>query len=259
MSSTRIEAKIDLHIRPVWRGRLASSITSDEFRDYRASRKAADAEDATINKEIGFLRSAYIHGYKRQSPKKKVLGLPYFPMVKVTTKRTGFVDVADYDGVMQEHCASLKPFWMLAYHSGCRSGELKNLDWQQVQFDTKVVELEPGTTKNDEGRYLPFYGDMEVMLLKQKELADKLNCKAVLFWHPEDQKLGTHCVPGTRINSCRKLWDAALRRAGLAGVTPHDLRRSAVRNMVQKCGISESQAMKIVSFRQACVTRCSSE
>lgn len=138
---------------------------------------------------------------------------------------------------------------MLAYHSGCRDGELKSLDWPQVQFDTKVIELEPRTTKNNEGRYLPFYGDMEVMLRKQKELADKLGCKAVLFWHPEDEKLGPHCVAGNRINSCRKLWNAAMKRAGLDGITPHDLRRSAVRNMTQKCGIAESRAMKIVGHK----------
>jgi hypothetical protein len=29
-------------------------------------------------------------------------------------------------------CDSLKLFFVLAYHSGCRSGELKNLKWSQV-------------------------------------------------------------------------------------------------------------------------------
>jgi len=241
------EAKIKLHLRQ-WPGRLADSITTDELREYRAKRKAAGAEDATINKEIGMLRAAYIHGNKRQTPK-KVVELPYFPMVKTNGKRTGFIEVSEYDAIKEQHCASLKMLWMLAYHSGCRSGELKSLEWPQVHFDMKVVELEPGTTKNDEGRYLPFYGDMESMLRKQKELADKLKCKTVLFWHPEDQKLGVHCIPGKGIDSCRKLWNAALKRAGREGITPHDLRRSAVRNMVQKCGISESRAMKITGHK----------
>ena len=241
------QAKIDLHLRQ-WPGRLAASITTEELRDYRAKRQAASIEDSTINKELGALRAAYIHGHKRQSPK-KVVELPYFPMVKTNGKRTGFVEIDEYDTILQEHCASLQPFWMLAYHSGCRSGELKNLNWPQVKFDWKVIELEPGTTKNDDGRYLPFYGDMEDMLRRQKELAKELNCQSVLFWHPEDQKRGVHCVPGTRINSCRKLWNAAIKRAGHEGITPHDLRRSAVRNMVQKCGISESRAMKITGHK----------
>ncbi len=244
------EDKINLHIRPVWTGRLAASISTDELRQYRANRKTAKASDATINKELGMLRATYIHGHLRHGPKdKKVVELPYFPMVKVTTRRTGFVEVSEYDAIKQQHCASLKMLWMLAYHSGCRSGELKSLEWPQVQFDTGVIELESGNTKNDEGRYLPFYGDMELMLRKQKELAETLTCKYVLFWHPEDQKLGVHCVPGTMIQSCRKLWNAAMKRAGHEGINPHDLRRSAVRNMVQKCGISEGRAMKITGHK----------
>jgi integrase len=241
------EDKIDLHLRR-WPGRLAASITRDELREYRKERKAAGKEDSTIDKELSMLRSAYIHGFKRQSPK-RVLEVPYFPIVHADNVRTGFVEVAEYDSIKEQHCSSLKMMWMLAYHSGCRDGELKSLDWPQVQFDTKVIELEPRTTKNNEGRYLPFYGDMEVMLRKQKELADKLGCKAVLFWHPEDEKLGPHCVAGNRINSCRKLWNAAMKRAGLDGITPHDLRRSAVRNMTQKCGVAESRAMKIVGHK----------
>lgn len=190
----------------------------------------------------------YIHGFKRNDPQ-KVVKVPYFPMVTADNVRTGFVEVWEYDAIMEQFPPSLKPVWMLAYHSGCRSGELKNLEWPQVHFDMKVIELEPATTKNDDGRYLPFYGDVEPMLRKQKELADKLGCKSILFWHPEDQKLGIHCVPGTPINSCRKLWNAALKRAGREGITPHDLRRSAVRNMVQKCGISEGRAMKITGHK----------
>lgn len=247
------EDKIELHLRK-WPGRLAASITSDELRAYRNERTDTGANDATIDKEMSMLRSAYIHGMKRQSPK-RVLELPYFPIVHADNVRTGFIEVSNYDGIKKEHCASLKMLWMLAYHSGCRTGEIKSLDWPQVQFDMKVIELVPATTKNAEGVYLPFYGDMEPMLIRQKELADQLGSKAVLFWHPEDETLGPHCVPGTRINSCRKLWNAAMKRAGFEGITPHDLRRSAVRNMTQKCGISESRAMKITNHKSNAMIR----
>ena len=40
-----------------------------------------------------------------------------------------------------------------------------------------------------------------------------------------------------------------MKRAGHEGVTPHDLRRSAVRNMVQKCGIDRDRAMKITGHK----------
>lgn len=34
--------------------------------------------------------------------------------------------------------------------------EVLTLRWSQVDFQAGVVRLEPGTTKNDEGRTLPF-------------------------------------------------------------------------------------------------------
>jgi len=89
------EDKIDLHLRR-WPGRLAASITRDELREYRKERKAAGKEDSTIDKELSMLRSAYIHGFKRQSPK-RVLEVPYFPIVHADNVRTGFVEVAEYD------------------------------------------------------------------------------------------------------------------------------------------------------------------
>jgi integrase len=252
-SADGTEDQINATIRkaPMFEGsRLAARITTQDMRDYRAMREVLGRADATVNKELGQLRSAFIHGWKRQSPK-KVLEVPYFPMVKLNNARQGFVEIERYDSIMAEMPDSLKPFFMLAYHSGCRSGELKGVEWSQVNFRLRVVQLEPGKTKNDDGRNLPFYGDMEEVLRRQKALRDELfpTCPYVLFWHETDRMLGVNCVPGSRMNSCRKLWKAAMQRAGCKGITPHDLRRSAVRNMVQECGIPEEQAMVITGHK----------
>lgn len=251
-----IRKTLDANIRPIFGNRLAASITSDDLRNYRTDRKAANRAEATINNELSYLRSAFLFGMKKQTPK-KVLELPYFPIVKVENTRSGFVELAEYESIRKEMCDSLKPLFVLAYHSGCRKSELTSLEWSQVLFKSATrkrgfIQLAPGTTKNDDGRNLPFYGDIEQTLLKQKAMRDAEfpDCNRVLFWHKRDvEENSVRLKPGTEFKDFRKLWAGAVKRAGHDGLLLHDLRRSAVRNMVQECGIPEEQAMKISGHR----------
>jgi hypothetical protein len=127
------------------------------------------------------------------------------------------------------------------------------LEWSQVFFRSATrkrgfIQLAPRTTKNDDGRNLPFYGDIEETLTKQKAMRDAefLECPYVLFWHKRDVlENSVRLNPGTKFKDFRKLWAGAVKRAGYPDLLLHDLRRSAVRNMVQECGIPEEQAMKI--------------
>jgi len=73
------------------------------------------------------------------------------------------------------------------------------------------------------------------------------DCPWVFFWHQDAWKTA-HVIeaePGSQINDFSKTWKNAVARAGYAGLLFHDLRRSAVRNMVQKAGVSQAEAMKI--------------
>jgi integrase len=247
-----IEKALKANIDPAFSDRLAASITSDDLWEYRRARKAAGRKDATINNELSYLRSAYLHGMKKQTPK-KVLEIPYFPIIKVENTRTGFIELAGYEAILQQMCDSLKSLFVLAYHSGCRKSELTNLRWSQVYFRSATrtrgfIQLAPGTTKNDEGRNLPFYGDIDQTLTKQKAIRDAefAECPYVLFWHTKDVlENSVRLKPGTEFKDFRKLWARAVRLAGYPGLLLHDLRRSAVRNMVQECGIPEEQAMNI--------------
>jgi integrase len=94
--------------------------------------------------------------------------------------------------------------------------------------------LHPGETKNDEGRTIPIFGEMLEWLRMAKELRDSKcpNCPYVFN------------RSGERLASCRDEWDAACGRAGVVGLLFHDLRRTAVRNMV-RAGIPEKVAMQI--------------
>jgi integrase len=93
----------------------------------------------------------------------------------------------------------------------------------QVDLLNDQIVLRPGTTKNDQARILPIYGDMkrwlEMLLLEHNE--NYPDCPWVF------QR------DGKPIRTFRKTWAEACERAGRPTLRFHDLRRSAVRNMVR--------------------------
>lgn len=61
-------------------------------------------------------------------------------------------------------------------------------------------------------------------------------------------------IDGRGVGSFRKTWLRASKAAGVGGLLVHDLRRSAIRNMVRS-GISENVAMRISGHKTASVFR----
>jgi len=115
------------------------------------------------------------------------------------------------------------------------------LQWDQVRLDDGIIELLK--TKNRRDRNAPIYGDMRKWLAAQKSLRDSEfpECTSVFYWHSS----GRGMIAGEPIRSTKASWKGAVKAAGHEGLLFHDLRRSAVRNMIQKAGIPESQAMLI--------------
>jgi integrase len=243
--------KVNVLRAEMFQGRVAASITTQDLKNYRELRKAIGRKDATINNELSYLRSAFFYGQK-QTPK-KVVEVPYFPIVKINNTRLGFIELADYKKILACMCGSLKLFFVLAYHSGCRSGELTNLRWDQVKRELGIIQLEPGTTKNDEGRNLPIYGDMAHWLDQQAAIrkAQCPDCEYVLFWHQAEVDTFVRRKAGDKLNSFASMWQRAVDQAGFPDLIPHDLRRSALRNMNQEVGIPEVQCMKISGHKTA--------
>jgi len=116
-----------------------------------------------------------------------------------------------------------------------------------VDLDVGTVRLEPGATKNGDGRvvYLPL--DLKAQIAAQVERVRALERQSgriipYLFPH----LTGRHT--GQRIRDFRKAWSTACEKAGLAGRFRHDLRRTAVRNLV-RAGVSERVAMTVTGHK----------
>jgi integrase len=122
------------------------------------------------------------------------------------------------------------------------------LQWRQVDFQAGLVRLEPGTTKNDEGRTFAMTPELHACLQTQRDLTDTCQRQRDLIvpwvFHRE----------GKRIKDLRGAWAKACKSAGLTGRILHDFRRTAVRNL-ERAGVSRSVAMKMTGHKTEAVYR----
>jgi integrase len=135
------------------------------------------------------------------------------------------------------------------YYDGVRLGEALSIEWPQVDLERRVVKLEEEQTKTDEPRVVPLPSPLIAMLRNIKPKTGRV-------------------FDGTNL---RVEWERACAACGLGkrtlveakdenaypwyrynGLLLHDLRRSAVRNLVQ-AGVPETVAMRISGHKTRAV------
>jgi integrase len=122
-----------------------------------------------------------------------------------------------------------------------RHAEILGLDWDRhVDFEAREIRLLAGETKNGEGRSLPFTDEAEVLLREQR-------ARVVA-------QLGrlTECCFPVLHGAFVRAWATATKAAGVPELLFHDLRRTAIRNLV-RAGVSQKVAQEISGHKSATV------
>jgi integrase len=175
----------------------------------------------------------------------KLLQRPHIPMLVERNVRKGFFERSQFEAVRGRLAPMYQGLVTLAYYTGWRiNSELLTLEWRQVDRDAGVIRLEPGTTKNREGR-----------LFKYAELPEVVAAVEGLWARHEALAQAGTLTPlvfcrrrGQRVLTFWKRWRTACAAAGCPGRIPHDFRRTAVRNL-NRAGVPETVAMKITGHR----------
>jgi integrase len=97
-------------------------------------------------------------------------------------------------------------------------------------------------TKNDEGRTFPFIDALERVLEAQSAEHERLKAEGVIC--PWVFNRSNRKGEGKRTTPFIKALQAACTKAGCPGRIPHDLRRTAVRNLV-RAGVPEHVALQM--------------
>jgi integrase len=237
------------HLRDYFGLCRAVDITGDRLNGYVRDRLQQDPAPAraSVGLELAALKRAFTLARKAG----KVSELPPFPTITVQNARQGFFEEGDFKAVLAKLDDDIRPLAEFAHLTGWRVGECRLLTWaQNVDLDGGWVRLEPGTTKNTEGRAFPLRGfpELEALLKRQRERTEALQMETetIIPWvfHRE----------GERVGSFRKSWNTACKDAGTPGRLFHDLRRTAVRNL-ERAGVSRSAAMKLTGHKTESVYR----
>jgi len=116
-------------------------------------------------------------------------------------------------------------------NQNCRSRtpqiSVKSLQWE----GRTPVRLRPEISKTKDGRVLPLHDEL-LDVIGRAQAKRTLECPFVFH------------LKGKPVGDFRKAWKTATKAAGLAGVIVHDLRRTAIRNMV-RAGVHERVVMSL--------------
>jgi integrase len=240
-SMDRAELSIK-HLAVLFKAARVTDINTARIKSYMAKRMEEGAANGTINRELSALKRMLMLGARCTPP--KVDRVPYIPMLKENNIRKGFFEHEQFLAVREALPEHLKGMVTFAYKTGWRKSEIGTLQWSQVDLKQGIVRLNPGETKNDQGRTV--YLDQELMEVfrKQREVRVQSGEVASYVFLNSDRS--------DRVKFFGNSWKTACKVAGVDPRLFHDFRRTAVRNMV-RAGIPERVAMMISGHKTRAV------
>lgn len=203
------------------------------FRQFIQGRLEGGASNAEVNRELAIVKRAFSLGVKEG----RLTSKPHIPMLQENNIRSGFFEADAFAAVHRLLPEPVNAIAKFGFITGWRLREILGLQWRQVDFDGLTVTLDPGTTKNGEGRTFRMTENLRELLCSQSlQRAGGTGAGWVFHRH------------GKQVRDFRVVWAAACKQAGCPERLFHDLRRTAVRNLV-RAGVPEIVAMRLTGHR----------
>jgi len=252
------------HIVPYFRTVLATGITSGMIDSYMTHRRKQHAKPATIRRELELIKRAFKLGWKTY----RIAG-PEIELPAVNNARKGFFEQSEVDAILAAiENRDYYDFIYCLYVTGWRTGEVRNLRRRHVSFTDDCIRLDPGTTKNGDGRVFPLCDGLREIFKRRLEKPGF-----------GDEYVFTYELRGKRrpIGDIQKAFNTACYKAGIPCITEpwsyvepksgktfsgvrvikcsrllHDFRRSAVKNLTNM-GTPEKVSMDLTGHRTRAV------
>jgi integrase len=226
-------------------GPPVTTITTDTGRAFAKRQLAAGFSTATINRSLACLRRML--AIAREDG--KLQSVPFIRLLKEPPARRGFVTQKQFDELLAALPSHLCPLVQFLYWCGCRLGEARAIQWEQVNLKERIIRLEADQTKNETARVIPLPSlvaeELSRIEPKTGTVFDATNLRTE--WARACTAVGLGKMEKQESDEGNK-WQR------YTGLIIHDLRRSAIRNMVA-AGNPENWCMAISGHKTASVFR----
>ncbi len=200
------------HLGLYFAGWRIARIDMPAIHGYVVHRKRQKAAPATVNRELATLSK----GLRVAHQNKKLAGQPpRIEKLQEDNVRQGFFEREQFEAVRKYLPAYAKPVVTFMYLTGWRiRSEVLPLQWRQVDFQAGIVRLEPGTTKNKDGRTFYLTPELRACLEAQRAATEALQrqTECIIPWEFHRE--------GTPMKSFWKAWKTACKAAGAPGRIP---------------------------------------
>jgi len=230
-------AQVGRNILPVFGHFAAEQVAVEDCRAYIAGRRKAGRMDGTIRTELNCLRAALLWAQKRRM----ITVVPQIELPKAPPPRDRYLTRDEtrllLDGAQDPH---VKLAILLALTTAGRIGAILELTWDRVDMQRRLVRLATNDIGPKKGRAtVPINDSLMAALQTAKAAAIS---PYVVEWG------------GRKVGSIKTGFNAAVKRAGIEHCTPHDLRRTAGRFMVE-AGVPIEEVAQYLGHSNPSVTR----
>lgn len=232
------EQRINRLLNPEFGHLRAAGFTTKAVNAYISRRQKEGRKNSTINRELALLRRSFRLGYEHDPP--FVFRLPVIKTLPEDNVREGFLEADKYKLILDALKDEIKPVFVVAYHLGMRIGELLAIKRSWVDLEESLIYVNGRVMKDRNPKTAPIYGDMKPwleMLLRHGRIESP---KCVWLFSRN----------GKPVKSFKADWKSACKKAGVPDLRFHDLRRTAVRNMI-RAGVPEKIAVLISGHKTA--------
>lgn len=198
-----------------------------KIRNPKEHRSVRPLENATINRILALLR----RGMNIARKDGLISIVPYFPMLRETNVRTGFVEAKQFRELLKHLPAHLHPLMVFLFTTGCRIGAAVSITWDMVSTDCTKMFLPPNIYKNKD----------PITLALTSELVALLKLATSKQFRQGD-------APVFDATNLRREWHKAVVAAGMPNLIIHDLRRSGARNL-RASAVPETTIMQIGGWK----------
>jgi len=247
------------HIRSRFGAWRAIEMTAEAVDRYIVELQGTGYASATINRHTQLLAQAF----KLAIVRRHLSTAPHIRhLSEKGNARQGFFSDAEFRLLITKLPNYLLDFVRFGYVTGWRKGEIASLRWEDVEND--VIRLRAENTKNSEARSVTLYGELRGLIERRKEQRQVNTASgtalATYVFHKNGEPVGDfrkvwamacvesdlgqficeNCkqtVSGRRCTDCKC-------EVRYVGRVFHDLRRTAIRNMV-RARVPERVVMKI--------------